>query len=73
MWLFGRKAKARALPPPDGLKGKTDAQRMLQGPLMIRRTEITVEREWTSTVRRTSEQAAPVDSVTERSKRDERD
>jgi hypothetical protein len=72
MWLFGRKARARALPPPDGWKGEADAPQILQGPHMIRRTEITVEREWTSTVRRTSEPPLP-EIVVEKGKGDERD
>ena len=59
MWLFGRKPKAQTpeLPPGLGAIGEAPAP---TGPQLIRRVEITVEREWTSTVvrRRTGEGAA---------------
>jgi hypothetical protein len=72
MWLFGRKAKAQALPVADALQGKAVEPQVFEGPHLIRRTEITVEREWTSTVTRTGEQTTPAEIVIDGAKRGER-
>jgi len=60
MWLFGRKSKPRTPELPPALTGAMGEPPAVRGPQLVRRVEITVEREWTSTLvrRRTGESPA---------------
>jgi len=51
MWFFPRRAKAPQVTEPKALPAEGEiAPTVESGPQLVRRVEITVEREWTSTV-----------------------
>jgi hypothetical protein len=57
MWLFSRKKKPPELPNPES--PAPEVVRHESGPQLVRRVEITVEREWTSTITRRKAKSGP--------------